>query len=296
MTEPSGPAEETSETAKKKASTRRKPTQDRPATPAPIDVLFDGQHVDADGNAVELTRERREALMAILEDPEASSLNIGAAYFQYVNGLPKLAVSRDPHTGNAISMRIDTFGLDGPWWDRAGPARGRFDRPWTLTAMTGAMRLGAPLEHTAHVVMPGPDRPFVVPRLLQESGRAVVSQLAVGPHTAWLVLYFHLDPWNLGPRYNDWGDIWHHFVDANGEVQRVHVDERDEPIDLDLGRWIDVGRVLWIEPGDESLALREGRDGCPFLDLAGHGRTQVVQEGQVVTMPTLHVAPVTPGT
>lgn len=263
--------------------------------PAPtsslVDVLFDGGDRDAAGDQVELTADRRLALIAIMSDPDQSALNIGDACSQYTRGLPRRAVSRDPHTGNLVTLALDTWGLDGPFWDREGPVRPVQERPWTLTAMTGAIQLDGGAEWTDHVVMPGPDRPFVLPRLLQGSGRAVISQLRIGMHPAWLILYFHLDPWDLGPRYNAWGDMWHHYPDGHGEVQRVHVDERREPIDLDVGRWMDVGRLLWLDPGDPSLTLQEGWEGCPFLDVEGHGRLQVVQHGRVATFPTMHVLP-----
>ncbi|MFD7817105.1 hypothetical protein ACFV6E_29905, partial [Streptomyces sp. NPDC059785] len=41
----------------------------------------------------------------------------------------------------------------------------------------------------------------------------------------------------------------------------------------------------WIAPGDASAALREGPDGCPFVDLPGRREVTVLRGGN-----TLHLA------
>jgi hypothetical protein len=51
--------------------------------------------------------------------------------------------------------------------------------------------------------------------------------------------------------------------------------------DFELAEWLRSGKLLWIDPGDESATLREGPDGCPFLDLAGQRRITVIANGVV---------------
>ena len=68
-----------------------------------------------------------------------------------------------------------------------------------------------------------------------------------------------------------------------------HTDERfyigriglfDEDKEYDLRPWLESGRLRWIAPGDDSLELRTGADGCPYLDLPGERRRRYLQDGK----------------
>jgi hypothetical protein len=50
--------------------------------------------------------------------------------------------------------------------------------------------------------------------------------------------------------------------------------------DFDLLPWINGGKLLWIAPDDDSLAIKSD-PACPYLNLSGNRFCQVVSEGQV---------------
>ena len=130
--------------------------------------------------------------------------------------------------------------------------------------------------------------PYIVPRLLEPAGTvAVLSSVAVGKHRAYLTAYFAASEFGPDgmprtrelPIANEWPyDRWV----GPGGWREVYA---DEAIDLDIGRWIDDQRLLWIAPDDDRAILRDGRGGgdegerCPYLDLAGASAPQRIQAG-----------------
>jgi hypothetical protein len=201
---------------------------------------------------------------------------------QYRELLPEVTVARCPHSGDLVRWPIDTYGLDGWFWQYLGSARrtpASLPRAWL--AMTGAMRLAKPVEHPPFVVMPGPGVPFVVPRILESPGvRAVIAEVPVGVHTGWAISYFGPKPPNTG-LVNVWGtDSYPVYRDGvrggwNSVMPWV------EDYDFDLTGWLRSGSLLWIAPGDSSATLREGLDGCPYVDLPGKREFVVVFKDSV---------------
>ncbi len=102
----------------------------------------------------------------------------------------------------------------------------------------------------------------------------------VGPHTGWAVSYFPTAA--PGPLPNLWGSGQHPVPDgAGGFTDIVSAADRPDDRDFDLGPWLDAGRLLWVAPGDPDVRLRTGRDGCPYLDLAGRREDAVIRDGVV---------------
>ncbi len=54
-------------------------------------------------------------------------------------------------------------------------------------------------------------------------------------------------------------------------------------MDFDLTQWVTRKLLNWIAPGDASLTLRQGIDGCPYLNLPGSHAVQRLQYGTVRT-------------
>jgi hypothetical protein len=207
-----------------------------------------------------------------------------AVMSRYLELLPEVALARSPHTGKAVRLKIDTGGLDGWYW-RYDAAERQHPEPMPAdwVAMNGAMRLAEPVENTPFQVVPGPGVPFVVPRLLRKKkARAVVAELRVGAHTGWAITYFGSKESDV-ELVNEWGSTRHDVYDDNGAWRGWDESiERLSDYDFDLERWLRSGRLLWISPDDESAALREGSDGCPYLDLPGERRFAYVQHGEVL--------------
>jgi hypothetical protein len=208
---------------------------------------------------------------------------LGSLWDAYSESVPYVALSRCPVSRRVAYHSFDPWGLDGLWWDADSPARPVEQQLPTYFALTGAMQLAEPVEDTPFLCKPGPGAPFVVPRLLEESNiRAVVSSTPVGRHTAFPIFYF-VDGTAAVERVNTWGMNHYTLLDELGWQRWGEVPERAEDFDFDLTRWLERGKLLWIEPGDRSLELREGVEGCPFIEIDGVREPQRAQGGEIWT-------------
>jgi hypothetical protein len=194
----------------------------------------------------------------------------------------KVAISRSPLSGAVLEVDIDVAGLDRPWWDARAPLEGGDELPAEVVSFTGAMRLDLDrLGSAPFLAVPGPERPFVHPVLLGADGVvAVVSQLTVGPHTGHPIVYYAPPGADVPLRLNRWGSNSYRYTGVGGAV----VEGADHPYegdwDYDLRPWLERGKLQWIAPGDASLTLRTGADGCPYVDAAGRRAIARVQEGE----------------
>jgi hypothetical protein len=207
---------------------------------------------------------------------------------RYRDLLPEVTVARCPTTGELVRWPIETMGLDAWFWDYRRTIRRDPDvLPPSWLAMTGAMRLTEPVERTEFVVVPGPDAPFVVPRILKSPGvRAVIAQFPVGTHLGWTITYFGPQPPDV-ELVNLWGAN-SYPVFRNGEwTGRDTEHPKASRYDFKLTRWLRSGALLWLKPGDGSATLREGPDGCPFVDLPGSRRISVVANGVLHRVKTV---------
>lgn len=209
----------------------------------------------------------------------AARAEMAAAAKDYVEGVPIVALSRDPFTGDVFETSLDTHDLDGLWW-----AYEREHRPWVppppgFFAWTGALMPDGPFPAWSLKAMVGPEVPFVVPRLLEEPRiRAVVSSVLIGEHIGYPIVYFvDGEPPDI-ERVDDWGHRSYTVLRPDGPAS-YHSVQADAEKDFELGPWLDAGRLLWIEPGDRSLTPRTGRDGNPYVGLPGERRRRYLQEG-----------------
>lgn len=198
----------------------------------------------------------------------------------YRDVVPAVAVSRCPLTDEVLDLAIDVFGLDGPWWNRDAVCRPLPDpMPRTTLGFDGAVRVTS-IPVAPFVVCPGPEVPTVIPRLLSSAGvHAVLSTVHVGRDVAYVTSYF-AEPGStpLPAPPDHWGAD--HYLAAGFDGVPMRVSSGDEARDADLGPWLDTGRCWWIELGDDARALRQGRDGCPYLGLAGRADPQWLFEGR----------------
>jgi hypothetical protein len=221
---------------------------------------------DTDPAVAREARDRRDALLD-----------------RYLELLSEVTVARSPDSATLVRWRIDTVGLDGWYWRYETAAVDDPDpMPAGWLAMNGAMRLVEPVEINPELVVPGPGMPYVVPRLLRAPGvRAVIAQVAVGRHTGWPITYFGPRPLDT-PLVNTWGRAEHYVYDADGTWLGWSDNlERVSDYDFELADWLRSGKLLWIAPGDDSGTLREGVDGCPYLDLPGPRKIARIEDGKV---------------
>ncbi|WP_067695670.1 hypothetical protein [Nocardia jejuensis] len=203
---------------------------------------------------------------------------------EYRHLLPEVLVARCPFTGTAISWPLDNADLDGWFWNRENPIR-RLVNPVARTwlAMGGAIRLTPPVEPTPFPRMPGPDVPYVVPRILDLADvRAVVSEVPIGPHTGWAITYFaETRPIGVALE-NLWGSREYDVYGPGGRWKAWNEHRQSiRDYDFDLRPWLDSGKLLWIAPGDVDAILREGSSECPFVDIDGERRLQLIRNGEI---------------
>ncbi|HEV3232564.1 MAG TPA: hypothetical protein VG245_09970 [Candidatus Dormibacteraeota bacterium] len=232
-----------------------------------------------------LTKASRAALLKRWRAAEAAGdgRTLRELRDEYSAALPRLALSRDPRTGEVAERAFDAFDLDGPFWDYADPARPSIEpRPASVLAFTGALHLNGAPPATTFLAKPGPGAPFVVPRLLELPGvTAVISRVGVGPHDGYPVFYF-ADPLPSGlVRFNDWGAdrSWRPTADGGWGWERNAEDF--EVLDFDLLPWVRAGKLAWIAPGDTSLRVQSSVDGFPYAGVDGPHGFQRVHLAQV---------------
>jgi len=228
-----------------------------------------------------------KALMKAMEE------ELGILCDDYLEGIPETSVSRCPYTGKLLKLPVDTQGLDGLWWNSDSPLRPVWERPETFLALDGSLLLQGEPEQAPFIAMPGPDRPFVVPRILAcKQVKAVVSSFRVGAHTAYAVSYFADPPLYGVNLVNEWGTEGGWIKDAPGLPGdwRSMVTSQDDR-DFDLAAWIKKGKLMWIFPGDRAMTLHSHLSQCPYLELPGDDRPKFIEDGTVWRMDVAAAEP-----
>ncbi|MFZ2413723.1 MAG: hypothetical protein WAW16_05830 [Candidatus Cryosericum sp.] len=196
---------------------------------------------------------------------------IGGLRGRYLADLPVVTLSRNPLSGDILEYAMDVNGLDGLWWNYSQPLRPLQQLPADFVGLSGALQVGSPIEKMPFEVRPGPELPYVVPRLLALTGVcAVVSRVQIGPHVGHAIAYFADHPEQVPNRVNTWGTDFYEVVDSQGVLTwSCDGDLAALDRDFDLKPWMEAGKLLWIQPGDASTTLRSDTQACPFLTLTG---------------------------
>src|SRR5688572_13518754 len=201
---------------------------------------------------------------------------------EYSERLPRVLMSVCPFTGAELMRSYDPFGLEGPWWHKDLLCKIKEPAPPpTFKALLGALRLGArvPAESTREVT-PGPEVPFVVPRLLGLPGMvAVISEIKVQTgDVAYPVAYFSEEEIRPEKLHQFWlrPDLW--FKTEAGEASWIIA---NDAWDFDLKPWIDRKKLWWVgEKKGKPVALSVDAGPCPFLNLPGERLSQSVSFGE----------------
>lgn len=244
-----------------------------------------------------LTRERRDELLRELRDLEARMYpddgsdapkvntarrlqrRCDAILAEYADRLPRVVMGACPFTGKLLKRSFDPYGLDGPWWWKDRPFDIEEPRaPASFRLLLGALALGArgPSEVRDEVI-PGPDVPFVVPRLLELEGVvAVVARLELlTGDVAYAISYWCRRKIPADELHQPWlrAELW----DGGGGDESWMV--ANDPWDFDLERWIAADRLFWIAPGGSKVLGRTSRARFPYARLAGDRRPQSLAYG-----------------
>jgi hypothetical protein len=207
-----------------------------------------------------------------------------SAVADYFDGLPRVVMSACPYCGEPLVRSFDPWGFDGVWWGDTAiykaaepPACDHF------RVLQGAVRI-PDTAVPARVVMdsqPGPDVPFVIPRLLELANMiAVVGELAMevgGP--AYPIAYFSDQSFEPRDLHQEWRRTMLWFQRDGRDLWTASNDAWD----FDLQPWIDRGKLRWVllGPGVERPALHPSGEGdaCPFVALPGQREPQAVFAG-----------------
>ena len=196
---------------------------------------------------------------------------------EYFARLPRIVMSVCPFCDKPLVRSFDPYGLDGLWWDEDAVARELPTCPH-FCVIRGALNFGAskPLAGNFQV-RPGPEVPYVIPRLLDFPGMlAVVSQVRMeNGYVVYPIAYFaerRPVPEELAA---NWPRKIYTYTTQLGETGW----KADNDIwDFDLLPWLQSGKLRWTAPdsGNDALST-DAPDQCPYLNLKGERQRMVVQ-------------------
>jgi len=223
-----------------------------------------------------------EQKVRLAEELDKAYKHVLDLYKEYEEGLPVVPMSRCPFTGEVVWHTIDYYGIDGPWWDFERPARPVEELPGTYFALTGAMKLNGELVNGPFICKPGPEVPYVVPRLAAHPEiKAVISSITVGSHQAFPIFYFADPiPYDI-VRVNAWGTNTYSAETAYGEGYWHQTYDLKRDFDFELEKWIRGGKLFWIEPDDETMTLHSVTSHCPYIGMGGRRYPVVIYGGKV---------------
>jgi hypothetical protein len=230
-------------------------------------------------DAMEMTKLYTDAEQAALKEADEHFRRAVELEESYLKELPRVVMSRCPFDHQPLYRTFDPFGLDGPWWrGDASPEEPVACRHFLV--LDGALSFnGRPAQAGSFEVRPGPQVPFVIPRLLEKEGvKAVVSMLAMeNGYVAYPVAYFaerRPPPQELTAT---WGRTLYLYETQLGETSwRVASEVRD----FELDPWLTSGKLLWTSGNGDAMRLKQGTD-CPHAGLRGERRPAVLEGDRV---------------
>ncbi len=216
---------------------------------------------------------------------------------EYADRLPRIVMSICPHTGQPLKRSFDPGGVDGPWWHKDREVKiEEPDPPPTFKVLQGALALHqrTPREARAPVI-PGPEVPFVIPRLLKLPGMiAVVSRLPLDTgDTAYPISYFSTEDIPHTRLHQFWlkEEYWFN-LDGGKSAWLI----ANDVWDFNLEPWIRSGKLRWIDGEGTAMRVVDGRgaEPCPFLNLPGDRLPQSLGFGKRELLDLPDGTPVNP--
>ena len=203
----------------------------------------------------------------------------------YARVIPRMPLSICPFCERPLIKAFDPVGLEGFWWmDRTA---GFYDNESVcghFRLLRGALNLeGYSPQGGTYDARPGPEVPYVIPRILQmERMMLVISSIRMDcGYTAYPLAYFSVVDYPAGSMTAEWRRQEYDVQDPSG---RWKFSIPQDPWDFDLDAWIRQGRVRWILPHEDNLAAPSLRPtDCPYLDLKGSKLPSVICEDRAVT-------------
>lgn len=201
---------------------------------------------------------------------------IKAVYFEE---LPRITASCCPYDGKPLVRSFDPFGFDGLWWKPDAdppelPACTHFCVLRGAVHYQGKKPKGGPFE-----VWPGPEVPYVIPRLLEKEGMvAVISEVKMtAGYRVFLIAYFARKRPPVQELTANWPRKTFTYKTDFGEPGWKF---DNDPWDFELRPWALKGKLRWCVPGGDNDVLSEDPpELCPYLSIEGL-QTRIAIEGE----------------
>lgn len=214
------------------------------------------------------------------------------ARVQYLEGLPVVPVARCPYCGSIAAYSIDSFGLDGPWWDIFG----KNPKPQSCEhffVMLGALNLqGLSLKDSAletdNEIQPGPEVPYLVPRILEIAGMKCIlfsRRIIQEKHTAYFMTYFADPPAPKERGHQSWLRTQFSYVDSQGHS---FWNSCNDAWDFEIENWITgpSSKIGWIHPDDPDMNIQFTQSSkCPYIRIPGRRQPLSIKQGKVYELP-----------
>jgi len=202
------------------------------------------------------------------------SRQLEAEYFEQI---PYIMICPCPFDGKPLFHSFDPFGLDGIWW-RSDATPPEIPTCSHFCVLLGAVNFSDLTPQAGDFeVHPGPEVPYVVPKLLEHEGMiAVISQLEMdNGYIAYPISYFaekRPPPQELTAGWARTIFVYATQLGISG--WRIPNDTWN----FDLMPWLKAGKIRWCPPESDNSALsEESPDTCPYIDLPGRRENIVVK-------------------
>lgn len=169
----------------------------------------------------------------------------------YWHWLPPMKLSHCPFCHEDLNLKFDPVDFQGFWWmDRNERTANKQNTCPHFVLLTGAVdRQGKELEDSLIPIIPGPEKPFIIPRLLEKEGmKAVLTDVPMNcGFVAHPVAYFLEDPPEQLKMDQRWGRKTFYY---QPDPTRDEVKITEEEFDFELAPWIDKGKLIQESMGE----------------------------------------------
>jgi len=202
---------------------------------------------------------------------------------EYFRRLPRLVISKCPFCNKPFKHSFDPWGLNGPWWwtDRLCEVIEPNDCGH-FRVLQGAYDLkGRQPNDVKEGVEPGPEIPFVVPRLFKlPSMVAVIGTLGMANgDIAYPIVYFSTAKIAAIDLYKEWGRSEYWFKDDKGNSCWTIPNSK---WDFELKPYMQKGKVRFVDlKGGKGASFLSGKKCAPFMGMKGEHSPQMISWGEM---------------
>ena len=200
---------------------------------------------------------------------------------QYWSILPAAELSCCPFCDEKLFRLFDAIDLNGFWWmDRTQRPHKEPQSCPHFCLLTGAVNFNNhPVSGGLFESLPGPDVPYVIPRILElPAMKAVIScvEMQCG-YRAFAIAYFAQNPPAPKELTQSWAQKIFSFKDEGGNKGW---DIREDAFDYALASWTKLGKLLAYAQG-RLICSDDDMAGVEFLNIRGSCRPQAVISNQL---------------